>query len=469
MSTAFFPQGFESYNNTTTQPLTNSYVTWKGTGPYSYPVATTAGNIRPFTNNDPRNNAYYVGTQDKRIYPNLRSGARPLKWQYRKGTQTQAQGPNNPTSLSHSERTSNLIGATIDRPGGYSVKHNPPTEIDGTWSLKGGMWSYFMKLEKQNEIDGIEQQEKVCGQCKSIPLVASFAPEPFLTNNPQPCVTNPQLCCNMPQKAKKMVLPANTNLPKNYYTSSRQYLQNRCQTYEQRAFNFQRAVTNPAAKPGSPQSLQNLYVANCFPNNAAFPYSMSQQVVKLVAILQSLQVITGQEAVEIRNDPKIQSIYALNQFLIHQIPDPARSQEAQQVVANYVKNPYLGMPPEGPSNGAGCKVVVYKPSNYQFACQGGVSSSTRTLKLTVDTINTNITQIRGLKGHSSGQNTDSPFIYKNKAAQCSTSTNTTMIRGTNKSRSGCLKSREATIYKALSKLGTINSNPIIANNNLAMI
>lgn len=461
MSTAYFPQGFESYNNTTSQPLTSSYVTWKGTGPYSYPVAMTAGNIRPFTNKDPRNNAYYVGTNTslRRIYPNLRSGARPLKWQYRKGTSTQGPSQGNPTAVTRTERTSDLIGATIDRPGAYSVKHNP-----------------------SNEIDGEVQQLKECKKCDGIGLVASFAPEPFLTNNPQPCVTNPRLCCNMEKKAKKMVLPANTNLPKNYYTSTKQYLQNRCQTYEQRAFNFRSSVAADVyseedlksvnAKPGSPQSLQNLYVANCFPNATAFPQSNYQQVLRLVAILKSLQLITGEEQAAIYNE-KIATIYELNQYLIHSITDTSRSQTAQTVVKNYVNNPYLGMPPSGPSNGAGCKRVVYKPSNYQFATEGGVSSSTRTLKLTVDTINTNITQIREQKGYTSGTRqhaTNTPFIYKTKTPQCSaTSTNSTMITGTNKSRSGCLRSREATIYKALSKIGLINSNPVIANNNLAMI
>ena len=36
-----------------------------------------------------------------------------------------------------------------------------------------------------------------------------------------------------------------------------------------------------------------------------------------------------------------------------------------------------------------CKRVVYKPNNPQYAKEGAVSSSTRILKLTVDTISTN--------------------------------------------------------------------------------
>ena len=41
------------------------------------------------------------------------------------------------------------------------------------------------------------------------------------------------------KKALKRVRPASTNLKKNYYTTHKQYMQNRCQTYEQRVFNFQ--------------------------------------------------------------------------------------------------------------------------------------------------------------------------------------------------------------------------------------
>ena len=37
----------------------------------------------------------------------------------------------------------------------------------------------------------------------------------------------------------------------------------------------------------------------------------------------------------------------------------------------------------------GCSQVYYKPNNPQFANQGAVSSSTRILKLNVDTISTN--------------------------------------------------------------------------------
>ena len=73
MSSAFYPLGMKSYNNHVPQ---GGYKTWKGSGLYSNPVGMTAGNIRPFTNNDIRNIAIYK-----------QGSARPIK-QYRRGTST---------------------------------------------------------------------------------------------------------------------------------------------------------------------------------------------------------------------------------------------------------------------------------------------------------------------------------------------------------------------------------------------
>lgn len=371
MSTAVFPEGMESYNNTQFQPFTSSYHTWKADGRYSFPVGITSGNIPPLTNKDPRNNAYYVGTQNRKIYPSGRSGARPLKWQFRKGTSTRPASQENPNPVQSSQRTSSMISQLIDRPGGFQVKHNPTNEIDETIQLN-----------------------KDCGTCHGVGLVVSFKPQTFLTNNPEKSVTNSKLCCNMERKARRLVLPANTNLPKKYYTSTKQYLQNRCKTYEQRAFNFQSASKGGGYKPGSPQAIDNVYVANCYPNTTAFPYSNQELVLRVTQIMQNDGLLSSQNIADITNLPN-PTLSSLNQYLVTN-----NLTSAQQVVKNFVNNPYLGMPPSGPSNPAGCKLVVYKPSNYQFATQGGVESSTRTLKLTVDTINTSITSMRRLKTKS---------------------------------------------------------------------
>jgi hypothetical protein len=80
----------------------------------------------------------------------------------------------------------------------------------------------------------------------------------------------------------------------------------------------------------------------------------------------------------------------------------------------FINNPYWGVPFAGPSNPNGCKLTVYKPNNPQFAVQGAVDSSTRMLKLNVDTISTNAAAIH---------NRNSFVNYaKNKAPDCNSPT-----------------------------------------------
>ena len=143
MATAFFPQGMQSYNNSTYAPFTAPYKTWKGTGMYSNPIGITSTNIRPLTNKDRTNIAVYRSGQPDRSRISLyRTGkARPLKWQFRKQTMTTVPytivNPLNPSqsvtvpqnrvvrSASGLEnRSGGLIGQLMDRPGGYSVKQN---------------------------------------------------------------------------------------------------------------------------------------------------------------------------------------------------------------------------------------------------------------------------------------------------------------------------------------------------------
>jgi hypothetical protein len=105
---------------------------------------------------------------------------------------------------------------------------------------------------------------------------------------------------------------------------------------------------------------------------------------------------------------------------------------ALEVFVNYINNPYWGMPLSGPSNPNGCKLVVYKPNNYQYAKQGAVSSSTRLLKLNVDTISTNAASINNYNNYGQflvnanqlyqGVNNNVSNLYKNKAATCNNPT-----------------------------------------------
>jgi hypothetical protein len=263
MSSAFYPLGMKSYNNHVNQ---GGYKSWKGT---QTPVGLTSGTIRPLTNNDPTNDS------------NPGFGLpRPIK-HARKGrgfdyTVLVADGNQYKEVLMNrinkSSTTGNLVSQLVDQPGGYSITQTTnPT--------------------------------------KGIGLVSSYYPnDTYLTENPEPRSQTPAWCCNAEKKARRRVTYASTNIKKNYYTTLQQYRENRCLTFDQRAFNFVAPIGDGKAKPGDPQSTTNLYLANCQPNTD----------------------LLGSDKT--------------------------------------------------------CKVVVYKPNNYQFAKQGAVDSSTRLLKLNVDTI-----------------------------------------------------------------------------------
>jgi len=105
---------------------------------------------------------------------------------------------------------------------------------------------------------------------------------------------------------------------------------------------------------------------------------------------------------------------------------------AIDVFVNYLNNPYWGMPISGPTNQNACKLTVYKPNNYQYAKQGAVSSSTRLLKLNVDTISTNAASLQNYNNTGQllvnanqlyeGVNNNVANLYKNKAPTCNSPT-----------------------------------------------
>jgi len=472
MATAFYPQGMHSYNNSSpSAPFTAQYLTWKGTGKYSNPVGITAGNIRPLTNNDLTNIAVYK-----------QGSARPLKWQFRKGTITQAPyiivNPNDPSQtitvnvnrMSKStagleNKTGGLIGQLMDRPGSYSVKHNPTDETNE---------------KNQANID--------CKTCDGISIVTDFAPSPYLTNNPQSVCTTPPFCCNEPRKALLRVRPASTNLKKNYFTTLEQYRQNRCQTYDQRVFNFKTAndiitdaamlKNNPhitpamlaAAKPGSPIALSNTYVGNCYPNTGLSTYSQVELVALAFQILNNDGLFNNDDINNFYNS----HITTLQQFVAF-ISDlkSGQSQQAAYIFSNFINNPYYGMALTGPSNPNGCKLVVYKPSNPQFAVQGAVSSSTRTLKLGVTTIETNVNNSNAYRGSAStlqvanpGQLPFAPFIYKSKVQKCSPVL-PIIFRQVSYNPKTCFRNSDDNMSKALQYSGSFSAGPTVATNGIS--
>ena len=227
MSSAFYPLGMNSYNNRTNQ---GGYKSWKGDGVFSNPVGITAGNIRPLTNNDPTNNA-----------PQNFGLPRPIK-HYRKGISVISLDDSTNSRQVKSSTGGSLIGQMMDIPGGFSIKKNVLDEISNT-----------------------QQLDRDCQTCQGIGLISDWQPITNLTEKPEPETQSHEYCCNEERNALVRVRPASTLLDKNYYTTISDYLYNRCQTFEQKQFNYLSSGTS-TVKPGEPLSQNNIYKANCNPN-----------------------------------------------------------------------------------------------------------------------------------------------------------------------------------------------------------
>lgn len=352
MSTAVYPQGMRplsssgyAHHSTT---LNAQYIPWKGTGINQFPIGTAPGHIRPLTNNDPGNNF-----RTKFGLP------RPIK-HYRKGRR--------------------LLFDTTDRNVDRLVKSSTSIPLGGSSSSSGllndmigapGSYTVFMNSMQQPD------------QCNGIGIVASYKPNNRnLSDNPDPTTVNPVWCCNPEYTAKQRVKYASTNLNKNYYTTTKQYLQNRCKTYEQKAFNFV-SNTSPklAVKPGSPLAHSNTYLANCQSNLQLYQGSVNAFICQIISILINEQVITQLEA----DHTQLNTIDEL--FIwIQQLPENQKI-PATIVFEVFINNPHTGITMA--NSGLGCQLTTYKPNNYQYATQGAVSSSTRMLKLNVSTISSN--------------------------------------------------------------------------------
>jgi hypothetical protein len=314
----------------------------------------------------------------------------------------------------------------MDGPGQFIVKDNKPETAE-------------QALNNTSNIDA------ECKTCQGVGLVSSWYPINNLTEKPQENVTNPLLCCNQQRKARQRVLPSSTIVKKDYYQTQYMYLYNRCQTFQQRQFNFVHGEVDTNvlniiskypfisaklieyAKPGSPLSLVNYYVAQCNPNSTI---NQGIEIGFITAVANSMVNLglLDQTQYDLLVTLNPGSIEEFINFLKTRAKSAKQSEDALTYLYEIASNPYNSAILEGPSNSKGCSRVYYKPNNPQFAQQGGVSSSTRILKLNVDTISTNAANIRRLKGANSvqnianGQMPDTPFIYKFKAPSCSAAT-----------------------------------------------
>jgi hypothetical protein len=417
MSSAFYPLGMNSmpssgYSHKSSY-YNKQYITWKGTGQNSFPIGSAPGHIRPLTNNDSGN-----------IFETGFGLPRPIK-HYRKGRVITSQ----PSEVNNNENS--LINYNLNR----FVKSSKGSSLGGGFGGSGLLnemqdkpGGYVVKLNNPND-SNVGQ----LNNCEGIKIVSSYKPNNFnLLENPEPNTTNPILCCNQEKKARQRTVYASTNLKKNYYTTTKQYLQNRCKTYDQKAFNFLSYKTNGynetnnpyyysvdgnnEPKPGGPLALSNTYLANCQLNTQLYEGTELAIIYKIFDIMLNEQIITNTEFQQFEST-NINSIQGLFNW-IQELPEEQRK-SANVVFEVFINNPYFGMPLSGPTNPAGCQLTVYKPNNYQFAKQGAVSSSTRNLKLNVDTITTNASSITANQ-LSIGDDITNSNLLKNKAPNCNT-------------------------------------------------
>jgi hypothetical protein len=412
MSTAVYPQGMRSFHSGgwRNATLPGHYISWKGTGPFSNPIGSAPSHIRPLTNLD-SGNVFLSGSFPSRTYGKTRVFIpRPLK-QYRKGRVVPSAPiiPVDPTNNNNVSET-NLINYNMNR----FVKSSKGTSLGGGLGGRGLLnemqdnpGSYIIKQNMPTEINNILESDNNCKTCEGVGIVASYYPNTtYLTENPESNTQTRLLCCNEEYKARRRVIYANTNLKTNYYTTTKQYLQNRCQTFQQKSFNFQQPhpvdvrteLANSRAKiseifmakPGSPLATFNTYVANCFPNAEIYEATESALLAKLLNILLHRGILTQAQVKEYEalNAFKFETLFNF----INTLPLETKNASVAIFVA-FINNPYWGVPFSGPSNPNGCKLTVYKPNNPQYAKQGAVSSSTRLLKLNVDTISTNAASI----------------------------------------------------------------------------
>lgn len=451
MSTAFYPIGMRTYpssgyNHNSTY-LLQQYIPWKGVGIGSNPVGIANGHIRPLTNKDP-GNVFQTGFGLPRPIKHYRKGkvipSVPIQANNLVGKDPYNQNitlnineaalinynmnryvkSSYGTSLGGGFGGSGLLNEMQDKPGAFIIKHNQP-----------------------DEINGIKQLQKDCKTCQGVGIVSSYMPNPsFIYENPEPNNVNPILCCNQEIKARKRVIYAQTFLNQNYYTTHKQYLKNRCKTFEQQSFNFlsfnslknQANQTNPYyisvdtssnVKPGAPLTFANTYLANCQPNAQIYDATEYAMINQMLTFMLYKQIITQTEVDEFYAS----NINSLKGFFNWINALPSSQQTAALIVfKTFINNPYTGMPLSGPSNPSGCQLVVYKPNNYQFAKQGAVSSSTRMLKLNVDTISTNAASLKNY-------NNTGPALVTANELYAGNANNYANILKNKPSNNGCIK------------------------------
>lgn len=308
------------------------YRTWKGSGIFRNPVGITSTHIRPLTNNDPGNQ-----------FPTGFGLPRPLK-HYRKGSL-----PLN-TEAAALASTEPFVAYNLDR----HVKSSHGTSLGGS-RLGGGLLSAMIDtpgayaIRNNTPTDGIVED---CTGCKGIAVVSDWQPVTSLTEKPQPNVETKELCCNEERKAIQMTLPNSTLVQKNYYQTTYAKLYNRCKTFQQNQFAYLTGVGDTS---------------------------------RLAALQSQYPVLTAEALKQVKpGSPLALQLDYLYAAQCNFVP-----RNVQRTNPNYVVEGAVD-----PVDTNKCKQDIFKPNNYKYSKQGAVTASDRILRLNVDTINKNLSQIK---------------------------------------------------------------------------
>lgn len=351
----------------------NKRIFWKGN---DVPNSVSTGTIYPTKNKDNTILASY-------------SASKPFPMKHMRQGYNPDQTHRAHTAFTHSRMR---VSTMQDRPGAYIQNTSAPM------------------TEEEND-------------CLGTTFVSNVAPIHSLSETPNPLIGQSKVfCCNKEKDAKHRVLPTNTNLPVQYYPQRFQRLQSRCQTYDQKAFNF---VSTSATD-------SNAFIADCNANpEQTIQTNTTASIMNSVAkTLANEGLITPEEYSEYKLFFTFGAVRTFADYagFLNGCDSPNAYIRAQQVL-----NPY-GIDLANPNAvyGNQCKTTIYKPSNAQYSVQGSVKSSARTNKLHTTTNALYMWKetrrlgpgnvYRGIANPS--ENPDIPFFLKSKTREMDcTSTN----------------------------------------------
>ena len=228
-------------------------------------------------------------------------------------------------------------------------------------------------------------------------------PPPFSDEfSPELCTTGNKKCiniCDPPTKAKKRVRTSsriNSEIlcEKPYYMSHRALMRARQKTFKQNSFKY----TNKKYSVGDIVEYNTLSTSN---NGGSAVYNIGKIT----------NVDTEEYTIEDGGTPP--SSLTVSKEQIRPISNGAYSQGFRTYTNNKKTNC------KGKSVGCN-KDIYYKPNNVQFAQQGGVSSSSRLLRLKLNTINNNANSVKTAYGKGAASalaysgRPETPFITKQK-------------------------------------------------------